>query len=182
VQLRPRGDREGCGVSGVRERGGCGGGSMKPHPTPHRIRKTIKWGGAAVTVLLVVVWIGSGWWEWFVPFPGGGNFGMISGGFEYDAWPQGRTGITVHRCADGRFHLWWWPPRWHGSSGDLAVWVAGWIPVIPVLACTICAWCFDAQVRRRARGGLNLCPKCNYDRAGIAADAVCPECGGAQSP
>ena len=31
---------------------------MKPHP---RIRKTIKWGGAAVTVLLVVVWIGSGW-------------------------------------------------------------------------------------------------------------------------
>ena len=31
---------------------------MKPHP---RIRKTIKWGGAAVTVLLVVVWVGSGW-------------------------------------------------------------------------------------------------------------------------
>jgi hypothetical protein len=30
---------------------------MKPHP---RIRKTIKWGGAAVTLLLVVVWIGSG--------------------------------------------------------------------------------------------------------------------------
>ena len=32
---------------------------MKPHP---KIRKTIKWGGAVVTVLLVVVWIGSGWW------------------------------------------------------------------------------------------------------------------------
>src|SRR5581483_8527771 len=31
---------------------------MKPRP---RIRKTIKWGGAAVTVLLVVVWIGSAW-------------------------------------------------------------------------------------------------------------------------
>lgn len=30
---------------------------MKPHP---RIRKTIKWGGAAVTVLLVVVWIWDG--------------------------------------------------------------------------------------------------------------------------
>jgi len=29
---------------------------MKPHP---RIRKTIKWGGAAVTVLLVVAWVGS---------------------------------------------------------------------------------------------------------------------------
>src|SRR5438045_122692 len=36
---------------------------MKPHP---RIRKAIKWGGAAVTVFFVVVWIGSGWWtfEW----------------------------------------------------------------------------------------------------------------------
>lgn len=31
---------------------------MKPHP---RIRKTIKYGGAALTLLLVVVWIGSGW-------------------------------------------------------------------------------------------------------------------------
>ena len=31
---------------------------MKSHP---RIRKAIKWGGAAVTVLLVVVWIGSAW-------------------------------------------------------------------------------------------------------------------------
>src|SRR5438105_2226695 len=32
---------------------------MKPRPV---IRKTVKWGGAAVTVVLVVVWIGSGWW------------------------------------------------------------------------------------------------------------------------
>ena len=31
---------------------------MKPHP---RIRKTVKWGGAAVTVLLGVVWIASLW-------------------------------------------------------------------------------------------------------------------------
>jgi hypothetical protein len=34
--------------------------TMKPHP---RIRKTIKWGGAAVTVLLVVLWIAGGWWK-----------------------------------------------------------------------------------------------------------------------
>jgi hypothetical protein len=33
---------------------------VKPHP---RIRKTIKWGGAAVTVLLAVVWIGSALWR-----------------------------------------------------------------------------------------------------------------------
>ena len=36
---------------------------MKRRPRPPIIRKTIKWGGAAVTVLLVVVWIGSAWWS-----------------------------------------------------------------------------------------------------------------------
>ena len=33
----------------------------------------------------------------------------------------------------------------------------------------------EALSRRRAR--LNLCRKCNYDRTGLALDAVCPECG-----
>src|SRR4051812_29229868 len=37
---------------------------MQPHP---RIRKTIKWDGLVLTVLLVGAWIGSGWWNvaWF---------------------------------------------------------------------------------------------------------------------
>ncbi len=41
-------------------------GTMKPHP---RIRKTIKWGGAVVTVVLVVVWVLSQWWQmgWTTP-------------------------------------------------------------------------------------------------------------------
>jgi rubrerythrin len=37
------------------------------------------------------------------------------------------------------------------------------------------------KMARRARAGLNLCPKCNYDRAGLAKDVVCPECGSAAS-
>jgi hypothetical protein len=32
---------------------------------------------------------------------------------------------------------------------------------------------------RRDAARLNLCPKCNYDRAGLAAGAKCPECGSA---
>jgi rubrerythrin len=36
------------------------------------------------------------------------------------------------------------------------------------------AWYLEI-LARRAR--LNLCPKCKYDRTGIAAGAVCPECG-----
>ena len=31
-----------------------------------RVRKTVKWGGLVLTVLLVVVWIGSGWWQMYL--------------------------------------------------------------------------------------------------------------------
>jgi hypothetical protein len=51
-----------------------------------------------------------------------------------------------------------------------------WVPTAVMAGLTALGWRFDCLVRRRAR--LNLCPKCNYDRAGIAGDAKCPECGG----
>jgi hypothetical protein len=42
---------------------------------------------------------------------------------------------------------------------------------------TAAAWYLDTLARRRANEGLNLCPKFRYDRAGLAPDAKCPECG-----
>ncbi len=36
-----------------------------------------------------------------------------------------------------------------------------------------------ASARRRVRRARGRCPSCNYDRRGLAADAACPECGGA---
>src|ERR1043166_849379 len=55
---------------------------MKPHP---HIRKTIKWSGAAVTVLLMVLWVGSGEW-WFVwSRPGGTGFTVTYG--KVFTWP-----------------------------------------------------------------------------------------------
>ncbi len=38
-----------------------------------------------------------------------------------------------------------------------------------------------ACVSRRRRRAWQ-CPKCGYDRRGLAADAVCPECGAVSSP
>ncbi len=146
---------------------------MKPHP---RIRKAIKWGGAVVTVLLVAVWIGSGWYVW--------------------QWASATGWCVLH---EGRVELSWdsefskdlgfrsgpfFPLnyRWGFDLDVLAnrrVVAPLWAPVCVVGAATILARRFDTLARSRAR--LNLCPKCNYDRTGLAIGAVCPECGSVPS-
>jgi hypothetical protein len=149
---------------------------MKPHP---RIRKTIKWGGAAVTLLLVVVWIGSGWVS-------AGRYGfqyhiLIAGGCVIPQWPTGGNGdypAPGWVCTCHHWHV----TRWWPFLNDSGAWVRLYIPIwlLAVMAALLAgtARYFDTLARRRAR--LNLCPKCGYDRAGLAASAVCPECGMAE--
>ena len=43
------------------------------------------------------------------------------------------------------------------------------------LLATAAAWRADAKYLRRAREG--ACPACGYDRAGLVAGSLCPECG-----
>jgi len=50
-----------------------------------------------------------------------------------------------------------------------------WPAVVASFFVSVAAWSLDILARRRGR--LNLCPKCHYDRTGLAAGAVCPECG-----
>ncbi len=35
----------------------------------NRMRSTIKWAGTVLTVLLLVVWVGSAWWGWQSAMP-----------------------------------------------------------------------------------------------------------------
>jgi hypothetical protein len=143
---------------------------MKPHP---RIRKTIKWGGAAVTVLLLVVWIGSGWFYSI-------RAARIAIGCAHGS-------LVVAPNGDGRsMPTWWWGwhfyripagfDLWFSYKGEYDWSVPLWVLIAPLGASTALAWRADARAHN-ARARLNLCPKCNYDRAGIAADANCPECG-----
>ena len=80
---------------------------------------------------------------------------------------------------------WEWSAGPAEPSAPLVVWPAlGWMlggdefafPLwIAVCALALpTAYLFYADARRRAPG---LCPKCRYDRAGLAAGAKCPECG-----
>ncbi len=147
---------------------------MKPHP---RIRKTIKWGGAVVTVLMGVVWIGSTWWR--VDRYSQGSFESIEHGSimivrGVDLSALADPGWRMGRASKRSPWAWWFhydsspsPPR-----GGL---IPMWFPTSMALAVTATAWRLDTRARRRAL--LNLCAKCGYDRTGLAAGAVCPECG-----
>ena len=58
---------------------------MKPHP---RIRKTVKWGGAAVSVVLMVAWVGSKWYEAGYMTSGGNSVLLAAGpGTVAVRWP-----------------------------------------------------------------------------------------------
>ena len=147
---------------------------MKPWP---KTRKTIKWGGAVLGVLLAVVWIGSGWWEvrWW-----GQNGSVISvgqGRFEF-----GVGVLLPNRYRGGNWHLGpeEYPFRWWFDWGQnsLGWWfeVPIWFPALISLALAATAFRLDTLARRRGRPG--VCKACGYDLVGLAAGAVCPECGG----
>ncbi len=127
---------------------------MKPHP---RIRKTIKWGGAVVTVLLVVVWVGSGWWspQWKTTSGYGGNvtkglLGIAKGEPIAAGWFRlvPKTKVNRHR-----FH-WWFDyvsaSEVANSSGS-SVYVPVWLVVAPLSAITVIAWRADSRVRSVVR-------------------------------
>jgi hypothetical protein len=152
---------------------------MKPHP---RIRKTIKWGGAAATLLLVVVWISSAWWwlAWQVNpklaasiTTGQLRIASYSRNVPNADWGAGRHPFQFAWGFELGVPL--------GAGGFVTLSKLSLWPFCAVLlGGTAIAWRLDALARRRERAiRLNLCPKCNYDRAGIAKEAVCPECGSA---
>ncbi len=154
---------------------------MKPHP---RIRKTIKWGGAVVTVLLVVAWVGSGWF--FVSCTFGRPITETSGrlrsvhivnGVVRSSSFTGMAGVFLPHGLDaglarGSFR---WDADYFDSYTSASVVIPLWPAVVMLSLATGTAWRLDTLARRRER--LNHCPKCNYDRTGLAPGAVCPECG-----
>ena len=146
---------------------------MKPHP---KIRKTVKWGGAVVSVLLVVVIL------WSVPYIATcqmkTRFGVTLACGRVSVSDEGRLGTSFSPGCWVRNNPWsglLWNFE-HMDIGYLQVYAAPLWPA-PTLSLTLAciAWYLDTIARRRAR--LNLCRKCNYDRTGLAVGAVCPECG-----
>jgi hypothetical protein len=68
---------------------------------------------------------------------------------------------------------WWFDGYFSPSYQYLSVPL--WLPTALALAATITARRLDAKARRL--NSALTCPRCAYPRAGLAAGAVCPECG-----
>ena len=159
---------------------------MKPYP---KIRKTIKWSGAAVTLLLVMAWIGNAWGRWYLGYSASGWDATLSGGrislSTYDHPTPGTpySYLRIKGWMAGRWTIYHgpdWRCLFERTPQGTDVSVPLWIPVALALATAVTAWGFDGLARRRRRAArLNLCPKCNYNRAGIGGGMSCPECGSA---
>ncbi len=140
------------------------------------VRETVKWGGAVLTVLLLVVWIGSGWWgvTWYAPW----HYALVCEASRLmviePPGPAPWFGIGEFEFKRSTALSGWW---FDGGaiSGQRFVIIPLWpLPLLSLLA-TAAAWRADAKYLRRAREG--ACLACGYDRAALAAGAVCPECG-----
>ena len=148
-----------------------------------RVRKTVKWGGLVLTVLLVVVWIGSGWWQMYLSGGEGSELTVAAGKLiVYGPFYRLPSLTRGHVWFDTvPFVLQWWfdwgtnDDRWPFS---IPIWhfaIPLWFPFLLSLLATAAAWRADAKYLRRVREG--ACPACGYDRAGLAAGSLCPECG-----
>ena len=170
VRLRPDGPHLRSRLPGVWYALG-----VKPHP---KIRKTVKWGGAAVTVLLAVLWYGSG--RWFIASCASTNYNNIvelaRGGIQV-LWqrPLAMPPKLIWKFASSNTGFEWWIGFVGSWSTNWQLAIPLWIPVVPTLLVTMLAWHLDVRARRPKR--TNPCPSCGYDRTGLAPSAVCPECG-----
>ncbi len=143
----------------------------------------VKWGMAGLTVLLVVVWIGSGRWRlaWDIHDQGGIS---IDEGVLVVAEPMPRGSVFEFSVlgpfiwavapSPDQFRLRWWFEAGRWSQGTYVTAPLWPLPLLSLLA-TAAAWRADAKYLRRVREG--ACPACGYDRAGLAAGSLCPECG-----
>lgn len=149
---------------------------MRPYP---RIRKLFKWGGAAMTVLLTTVWIGSGWFGISLNVTDRIVLGAFRGTarLRYTRDEHFNRLTADYLLGFHRDFVLEWSFLWREYGDDGFIDVPLWIGVGIAIVITVIAFRLDTLARRRER--MHLCVNCHYDRAGLAADARCPECGAA---
>jgi len=146
-----------------------------------RLRNTIKWGGTGLTVLLVMVWVGSAWWwaNWTCNFPNV-DVGVWRGRVVVEVNPpNGWSRMTAFGRSEETAMTFWvdWDINraiYGSRAGRVSdVWFA--IPLwMLVVLCALPTAQMHYSDQRSPNG---ICPKCGYDLRGNAS-GVCPKCGG----
>ena len=141
------------------------------------VRKSVKWGGAALVVGLATAWIGSAWWYVVSPTFGAHQFGLGLGRLSWLTEPSAASvfGSWYWReCSN--FPFFWWFQYTTGPK-RCGLYIPLWPALLITLIATGFAWRADLIAHRLAM--ISSCMKCGYSRTGLAAGAVCPECGAA---
>ena len=137
-----------------------------------------------VLLLLLALWIGSAWWY--------GGVNLMPTGAAYVG--AGELSITWKVPWSIRPQEFGWnvsptliPFRWW-FTGERYTSATSGTPVVVQIVVGIPLWLFAgaagaaagfAWFRDRPPLRATDCPKCHYDRTGLAPGAVCPECGAA---
>ena len=139
------------------------------------IRKFVKWGGAALAVVLLVVWIGSAWYGVISPGFGRQQVGVLAGTFFWQSYVDPDRALPAAFFSRPTRKPFTWRFRYMDGDDGFSFLIPLWFPLLLTIIPTGFAWRPDIIARRRSRRG--ACMKCGYARSGLAAGAVCPECG-----
>lgn len=103
----------------------------------------------------------------------GGIIGLLASealmfGLQYGPWVPGVLMIAIPTATVAYFSAAWSPSGW---------WAIGISPVLST-AVYIALACVRGKIGQRRYAPLPscYCPQCDYDRRGLPAEAVCPEC------
>jgi len=151
--------------------------------------RTLKWGTLVVALLVAGVWVGGRHTAFLLCKNIDGCDYSVSGhpgGFQVACVPPIEPPVNLtlvyylgHDIGDYDDLGPIWMPNIEGLSGpDLVIQIPYWLPILLLASTSGGLFWRDRRASRRATAG--DCPSCGYSRAGLALDAVCPECGKAK--
>lgn len=91
--------------------------------------------------------------------------------FIFDVQSEGQPLLTVPPESEWKLPFAPGPALWWPLLVNTLVFASPWMLLLSLPPLFVFA------VRERRRRRLGRCPACNYNRVGLATDAVCPECG-----
>jgi hypothetical protein len=149
------------------------------------LRRVLKWAMSCAAVVLLVAYIGSARWiaGWATrATPTRAVYVDLKSGWIWlsieDSWsvPDSYSGFDLLKAGRQPWHVEWPFPLWEHSrsANGRTRYVSVSIAPIMLAAGLVAFAMWRSDLRRMPPGA---CPQCGYDRAGLAFEAPCPECG-----